>query len=113
MPHKSAALLLLVAAITQPMAAHAQQKREQPATTVVVFLSAASGLVDTTPVATKDIVERVTALRKPQVGTHFVEIKGCPKVPADTIQAVAKELQTRRFMVAIDLKDVDPRICAR
>jgi hypothetical protein len=114
MLHKLNALLLLVPAIIQPITAHAQQSPpRQSARTVVILLSAESGLVDAAQVATKDIVDRVTSLRGAQVGMHFVEIRGCPKVPADTIQAVASELQTRRFVVVLDLNDVDPRLCAR
>jgi len=108
MLHKSTALLLLAAAITQPIAAHAQQSP----ITVVILLTADSGLVDAAAVATKDIVDRVTSPRGARSGMHFVEIKTCPKVPADTIQAMVKELKTRQFSVVIDLKDVDPRLCS-
>jgi len=115
MIHKSSALLLLAAAIAQSIAAHAQQPPQQPAMTmtIVTLLTVDSGFVDATAIATKDIVDRVTSLRRTATAAHLVQIKTCPSVPADTIQAMAKELQTRKFLVAIDLNAVDPRICPR
>jgi len=115
MIHKSTALLLLAAAIAQSIAAHAQQSPQQPPMTItnVTLLTVDSGFVDATAIATKDIVDRVTSLRRTATAAHLVQIKTCPSVPADTIQAMAKELQTRKFLVAIDLNAVDPRICPR
>jgi hypothetical protein len=106
-----ASVLLLAAAISQSIAAHAQQP---PMTiTMVTLLTVDSGFVDAAAIATKDIVDRVTSLRRTPTAAHLVQIKTCPKVPADTIQAMVKELQTRRFLVAIDLNAVDPQICSR
>jgi hypothetical protein len=42
---------------------------------------------------------------------HIVAIKTCRGVPPDAIQAMMKDLEARKFMVAIDLKDADPRLC--
>jgi hypothetical protein len=44
---------------------------------------------------------------------HMVTIQACPRIPPDSIQEIMKELQKRKFMVVLDLKDPDPRTCAR
>ena len=99
----------LLAALAAPLAAQAQQ----PAMTFVTLLTGDRGMVDARALATKDIVAQVTAQRGSRTGMHMVTIQTCPKVPPDTIQAMMKELQARKFMVAIDLKDADPRLCLR
>ena len=102
-------LVSLFAALADPSAAQAQQ----PAMTFVTLLTGDRGTVDERALATKDIVAQVTAQRGSRTGMHMVTIQTCPKVPPDTIQAMMKELQARKFMVVIDLKDADPRLCLR
>ena len=101
--------LLFAAAIVAPVVVQAQQ----PATTVVMLLTGDKAMVGTNAVATKDVVSQVTAERGTRTGMHMVEIRSCRNVPADTTQALMKELQTRKFLVVIDLKDPDPRLCSR
>jgi hypothetical protein len=109
MVRRCLALALLGAAIIPPSGAQAQQ----PALTTVTLLSGDRGIVGSTPIATKDIVSHVTTQRGSRTGLHIVTIQTCPKVPPDSIQEVMKELEKRKFMVAIDLKDADPLLCAR
>jgi len=103
------ALISLLTAFAAPPVAQAQQ----PAMIVVTILTGDKGMVDARSVATKDIVAQVTAQRGSRTGMHIVTIRTCPGVPPDTIQAMLKDLEARKFMVAIDLKDADPRLCKR
>lgn len=102
-------LLSLIAAFAVPHAVHAQQ----PGRTLVTLLTGDRGMVDARAMATKDIVAQVTTQRGSRAGLHIVTIQTCPKVPPGIIQGMMKDLQARTFMVALDLKDADPRLCLR
>src|SRR4051812_1432328 len=106
---RSVALFSFLTAFAAPPVAQAQQS----AMTVVTLLTGDKGMVDARAVATKDIVAQVTAQRGSRTGMHIVTIRTCSEVSPDTIQTMMKDLEARKLMVAIDLKDPDPRLCKR
>jgi hypothetical protein len=92
----------------------APQAQAQPlAMTTVTLQTSDKGMIDTKAVATKDIASLLAAQRGLRTGMHIVTIQTCPKVPPDTIQAMIKDMQARKFIVAIDLHETDPRLCLR
>src|SRR5262245_15870652 len=100
-------LVLLAAAIVVP-AARAQQVE----TRNVVLQSQDKATVDSTPLATKEIVPHLVAGRPTgQARLIMVQIRSCKGVPADTIQALMRDLQKNNFIVVIDLNDPDARLC--
>jgi hypothetical protein len=101
-------LVLLAAAIVVP-AARAQQMEIR----VVVLQSQDKAMVDSIPLAAKEIVPHLVAGRSTEQARLFmVEIRSCKGVPADTIQALMREIQKNNFIVVIDLKEPDARLCS-
>jgi len=100
-------LLLFLALTTVAPATNAQQI----AMTTVTLVGGDRGVVDSRMMATKDVVEYVTSQRGGRTGMHIVTIESCPGVPAATIQGMWKELENRKFMIAIDLRSAPPRHC--
>ena len=41
----------------------------------------------------------------------MIELQTCPKVPADLIQGMMRELQKQKFMVVLDLNEPNARTC--
>jgi hypothetical protein len=109
MSWRTLAAVLIAAAIITPAASQGNQFT----TTVVTLLSGERGIVDERAMATKDIVPHVVSLRGGRAGMHMVTVETCPKVPPETIQAIVKDLQNKKFVPVIDLHEVHPRICLR
>jgi len=86
---------------------------QRPEARLVVLQSQETALVDSTPVSIKDVVSHLSARSSVQGQLSMVNIQSCAKVPADTVQGLMKELQTKKFMVVQDLKDPDVRHCPR
>jgi hypothetical protein len=107
MPYRYAGFLLFLALTTVAPAANAQQL----AMTTVTLVGGDRGIVDSRVMATKDVVGYVSSQRGARTGMHIVTIQSCPGVPAATIQNMAKELEDRQFVIAIDLNDASWRLC--
>ena len=80
----------------------------QIAQRLVVLQSQDNALVNSTPVATKDIVAHLTSRSSGQ-GLPMVSIQSCAKVPADTVQGLTKELQAKKFIPIVDLNNLPMR----
>ena len=109
MPYRCAGFLLFLALTTIAPAANAQQI----AMTTVTLVGGDRGIVDSRVMATKDVVEYVTSQREARTAMHIVTIQSCPGVPAATIQGMKKELENRKFVIAIDFNDAPSRFCER
>lgn len=98
---------LALGAVLAVAAAHAQEMR------TVTLLDDNRAMVDAAFVAAKDIASRFPAQPSGQSKRPIVEVRSCPKVSADSVQVVVKDLQAKNYIVFLDLKAPDPRICAR
>jgi len=100
--------VLLAAAIIVPAA-----RAQQLVIRVVVLQSQDKAMVDSIPVATKEIVSYLVA-RQPtgQARRSMIDIRVCKGVPADTVQALMRELRENNFIMVVDLKDPDARLCS-
>ena len=96
--------LILLAAVVAVSAARAQEMR------TVTLLSNDRAKIDTTVVAVKDIGAHLAS--SSQSKRLIVVVRNCPKVSADAVQAVLKELQTKNYIVTLDFNPPDPRLCA-
>jgi tetratricopeptide (TPR) repeat protein len=95
-------------AVAAPITTNAEERD----ITVISLLSEHRGMVGSIALAIKDIVSHVTSQQTPQAPLRMVTIRSCEKVPADTIQILAQDLKKRNFLVVIDLKGLDARLCA-
>jgi hypothetical protein len=82
-------------------------------TRTVTLLPDDKAIVDAATVATKDIVPRLKSQNSGQSKFSIIEFRSCPKVPADTVSAVLKELEKTKYAVIFNSDYPDPRICAR
>jgi hypothetical protein len=101
------ALGALLAAAVETSAVQAQQ----PSMTTVRLLTQDTATVDAKRVAAKDVAAHLTAQSAAQPGLRMIALEACPGVPPDAVQGMMQTLQKSRFMVVLDLKEPDPRLC--
>ncbi len=103
------ALSALLAGIAAATAAQAQQ----PPMTTVTLLSQDKAAVDAKRMPTNDVVAHLSARNAGRSGVKMISLESCPKVPPDAVQGMKQTLQKNKFMVVLDLKEPDPRLCPR
>jgi hypothetical protein len=91
-----------------PFVAQAQQRQE----TVVTILSEDSATIEARRVATKDLILELKSRSSGTGPAPIIVIKNCGKVPAVTIQNLAKELMAQKFVVAIDERPPASGLCS-
>jgi hypothetical protein len=100
-------IALMTTFVILRVSAHAQQP------TVITLLPRERALVAAAPMPAKDVVAHVAERMEPARGPRMVTVQSCPGVPADSVQALRRDLQQRQVVVIVELADPDPRVCAR
>jgi hypothetical protein len=79
----------------------------QAAASLVTLLSGERAIVGARVVALGDVPAALGL--KP----HIITVAACPKVSADAVQSMMKDLQAKKFMVVLDLNEPSAQVCAR
>lgn len=89
------------------LASLATAAQAQAAASPVTLLSGGRAIVGARVVSLGDVPAALGS--KP----HMITLTACPKVPADAVQSMMKDLQVKKFMVILDLNEPSAQVCAR